>query len=127
MGCLRPGAVLAIDESAPFFLFDGLREACPELAFVNGAKISAQLRMHKSAAELRLIQRAMDMTLEVHKAAARILRPGISTAEVEDFIDKAHRAVGASGSYFCIVLFGEDSAYPHGSSRPRRWSRVTLC
>ncbi|TVO93021.1 M24 family metallopeptidase [Shewanella algae] len=119
MGCLRLGAVLAIDESAPFFLFDGLREACPELAFVNGAKVSAQLRMHKSVAELRLIQRAMDMTLEVHKAAARILRPGISTAEVEDFIDKAHRAVGASGSYFCIVLFGEDSAYPHGVKSPK--------
>jgi Xaa-Pro dipeptidase len=60
------------------------------------------------------------MTLEVHKAAAQILRPGISTAEVTAFIDRAHRAVGApAGSYFCIVLFGEDTAYPHGVANPK--------
>jgi Xaa-Pro dipeptidase len=60
------------------------------------------------------------MTLEVHKSAAAILREGISTAEVTDFIDRAHRAVGApKGSYFCIVLFGEDTAYPHGVKSPK--------
>jgi Xaa-Pro dipeptidase len=61
----------------------------------------------------------MDMTLEVHKAVASILYEGISTAEVEAFIDEAHRKVGASGSYFCIVLFGPDSAYPHGVKTPK--------
>ncbi len=36
--------------------------------------------------------------------------------EVADFIARAHRKVGAPGSYFCIVLFGETTAYPHGVS-----------
>lgn len=60
------------------------------------------------------------MTLTVHKAAAKILHPGISTSEVEQFIHQAHKKVGApAGSYFCIVLFGEDSSYPHGVKNPK--------
>jgi Xaa-Pro dipeptidase len=112
---------IGIDESASFFLFDGIRQAAPQLEYVNAKAVTAACRMLKSPAELALIQRAMDMTLEVHRAAARILYAGITTAEVEDFIDKAHRAVGApTGSYFCIVLFGQDSAYPHGVKSPKR-------
>jgi len=58
--------------------------------------------------------------MAVHKAVARILRVGISTQEVTNFIDQAHRKVGAGGgSYFCIVLFGEDSSYPHGVKSPK--------
>jgi Xaa-Pro dipeptidase len=62
------------------------------------------------------MQRAKDMTMAVHVAAASILYEGITTVEVEEFIERAHRKVGASGSYFCIVLFGEATAYPHGVS-----------
>jgi len=48
------------------------------------------------------------------------LRKGISTHEVTEFIHEAHKKVGApKGSYFCIVLFGEDTAYPHGVSNPK--------
>ena len=54
------------------------------------------------------------MTLEVHKAAAKILKPGMSTAEVKQFINDAHRKLGASGSSFCIVLFGDATMHPHG-------------
>ncbi len=114
------GAV-GIDEATPFFIFDGLRQAAPALDFVSATAVTAGCRMQKSAAELALMQRTKDMTLEVHKAAASILREGISTAEVTEFIDQAHRAVGApKGSYFCIVLFGADSAFPHGVAAPKR-------
>jgi Xaa-Pro dipeptidase len=43
---------------------------------------------------------------------------------VLDFIDDAHRAVGArNGSSFCIVLFGADTAFPHGVKAPKALSR----
>ncbi|QLE84507.1 aminopeptidase P family protein [Shewanella sp. Scap07] len=112
--------VIGIDESAAFFIFDGLRQAHAHYQYVNAKPVTAGCRMIKSATELSLLQRAKDMTLEVHKAAARILREGITVAEVESFINQAHIAVGApAGSYFCIVLFGEDSAYPHGVKSPK--------
>lgn len=105
---------LAMDESTPFFVVDGIRQRDNELKMVNAKVITAACRMHKSTNEIALIQRAMDMTLAVHKAAASILHEGVSTTEVAEFINAAHKKVGASGSYFCIVLFGEASSYPHG-------------
>ncbi len=110
---------VAIDESAAFFVFDGLRRAAPEFTFTNGADISAPCRQIKSDAEIALMQRAKNMTMEVHKAAARILRPGISTLEVTQFINEAHKRVGASGSSFCIVLFGLATSFPHGVKDPQ--------
>jgi Xaa-Pro dipeptidase len=110
----RADARVALDESTPFFIADGIARAAPELALENAQPVTAHCRMRKSAAELALMQRAKDMTLAVHRAAASILRPGITTREVSEFIDLAHRKVGARGSYFCIVLFGEATAYPHG-------------
>ena len=117
--CSKADPVLALDDSSAFFIFEGLRQANPQQQIVSGKVITQGSRSQKSAAEIAIMQRAMDMTLEVHKAVASILYEGISTAEVEAFIDEAHRKVGASGSYFCIVLFGPDSAYPHGVKTPK--------
>ncbi|WP_371185370.1 M24 family metallopeptidase [Thalassotalea maritima] len=111
---------LAIDESTAFFIANGIQLAGTQFTLIDAKPITAGCRMQKSDSEIALLQRAKDMTLEVHKAAARILREGITTSEVEAFIDRAHRALGApQGSYFCIVLFGADSAYPHGVAKPK--------
>ena len=106
---------LAIDPALPFFAFDGLRLAATGLTMVNGAPVVDGCRMVKSPAELALMSQAKAMTLEVHRRAARILKPGITTTAVRRFIDQAHRALGADdGSSFCAVQFGVASAYPHG-------------
>jgi Xaa-Pro dipeptidase len=108
-------ASLAIDPALAFFMFDGLRQAAPDVAMVSGAPVVDGCRMIKSPAELALMAQAKAMTLEVHRRAARILREGVTTGEVRRFIDQAHRALGADdGSSFCAVQFGEASAYPHG-------------
>ena len=106
---------LAIDPALPFFVFNGLAKAAPDVALVDGAPIVDGCRMIKSPAELALMSQAKAMTLEVHRRAARILAPGITTTAVRRFIDQAHRALGADdGSSFCAVQFGVASAYPHG-------------
>jgi Xaa-Pro dipeptidase len=116
---LKEGTI-GIDEAAPFFISDGIRQSNPQYQFRNAAEVTASCRMIKSSTELALMQRAKNITLEVHKCAARILAPGVTTTEVETFIHAAHKAAGASaGSYFCIVLFGEATAYPHGVKDPQ--------
>jgi len=107
---------IGICESAAFFIYDGIRPLAAGYALENARAVTAHCRSRKSAAELALMQRAKDMTLAVHVATASMLHAGITTVEVEQFIARAHRQVGATGSYFCIVLFGEASAYPHGVS-----------
>src|SRR2546430_7690588 len=67
---------------------------------------------------------------EAHKAAARIMREGITTTEVQAFLTAAHRKLGSEGDPpFNAVLFGEATAYPHRSEERRvgkecrsRWS-----
>ncbi|MEQ3639335.1 MAG: Xaa-Pro peptidase family protein [Alteromonas sp.] len=114
------GSKVAIDESTPFFIVDGFSKTLPNtIEIINGSEVTAHCRMHKSPHELALIQRAMDMTLAVHKATASMLKEGMTTTEVEAFINEAHRKVGASGSYFCIVLFGKATSFPHGVKDPQ--------
>ncbi len=112
--------VLAIDESSSFFIANGIKNISPELTLVDAKVITATCRSQKSDSEIALLQRAKDMTLAVHKAVARILYEGITTAEVTSFINQAHIKLGApAGSYFCIVLFGKDSSFPHGVKTPK--------
>lgn len=107
------GGTIAVDPATPFFTFDGLRRAGNSFSYVSAASVTEACRQVKSAAEIALMQAANDITLAVQKAAARALRPGVSTAEVRAFLDVAHRKVGgvpAGGA----VQFGEATAYPHG-------------
>ncbi|WP_055442783.1 M24 family metallopeptidase [Lacinutrix himadriensis] len=111
---------IAMDEATPFFVFDGIRSCQDSYTLVSAKAITAGCRMIKSEAEIAIMQHAMNITLEVHKAVARILYVGISAKEVTDFINEAHIKYGAtSGSYFCIVLFGVDSSFPHGVKTPK--------
>ncbi|MEP1553571.1 MAG: Xaa-Pro peptidase family protein [Paraglaciecola sp.] len=112
-------ATIGIDESAQFFIFDGINKAQTGLNIINAQEVTAHCRMHKSDNEIALMQAAMDMTLAVHQATASMLQAGITTTEVEAFIKQAHQKVGAPGNYFCIVLFGVATSFPHGVKDPQ--------
>jgi len=113
--------LIALDESSSFFITNGIALANPDYEYSNAKFITAGCRMQKSKNEIALMQRVKNITLKVQQTAAKILYEGISTKEVVDFIHQAHIKMGAtSGSYFCIVLFGEDSAYPHGVKNPKK-------
>jgi Xaa-Pro dipeptidase len=123
-GMLREAGVtrgtVALDEATQFAAFDGLRRAANSYDYVNGARITGACRSCKSPAEIALMQTAKSITLEAQRAAARILRPGITTTEVQAFLVEAHRRLGAEGPpAFNIVLFGEATAYPHGVPYPQ--------
>ena len=114
------GGKIGIDEAMPFHHFGEIAALGTAHEFADARPVTAGCRTCKSDEEIRLIQAAMDKTLEVHKSAARILRAGISTTEVAAFIDAAHRMAGAAGgSTFCAVQFGEATAYPHGVPHPQ--------
>lgn len=107
-----PGHFVAIDPATPFVFASALMQR------LEGRIISAQTmivaqRQVKSAAEIALIQTAMDASYGVQKAVFEGLRPGISTTEVADFVNAAHIALGLK-PLFVAVQFGEATAYPHG-------------
>ena len=112
MRCVE--STVAIDEEAPYWAVDRLARALAPRQVVPATKITSGCRRRKSKAEIAIIDHVMKLTLEVHRATARILREGITAKEVEDFINAAHKKIAGAGSTFCIVSFGEATAYPHG-------------
>nr|WP_298721039.1 Xaa-Pro peptidase family protein [uncultured Steroidobacter sp.] len=105
---------VAVDPAMAFTMVEHIRKVAGSVQLVDGSPIVDGCRRIKSPAELALMSQAKAMTLEVQRRAALILREGITATEVRRFIDEAHRALGASGSSFCIVQFGRSTAFPHG-------------
>ena len=110
--------VIALDPATPFFTVEGLRKAANSFSFVSASSITAACRQVKSAAEIALMQTAMDITLAVQAAAARGMAPGVTTGEVQAFLDAAHRKLGGQPASRA-VQFGEATAYPHGVPYPQ--------
>lgn len=111
----RRAGSLALDPAAAYTVATRLRDVLGERHLVDASPIIDGSRMRKSIAELALMQQATAMTLHVQRLAAGVLHEGISNRALVQFIDEAHRALGAdNGSTFCIVQFGQATAYPHG-------------
>jgi Xaa-Pro dipeptidase len=113
-----PHGRIALDDALPLFVYRALVESLGAERLADGAGLIRELRRCKSAAEIALIQYAMDLTLEVQRRAHAILKPGIRASEVMRYIDEQHRQLGAStGSSFCIVSFGAATSLPHGADQ----------
>jgi Xaa-Pro dipeptidase len=107
---------IGMEESVRFFLFDGIRKEAPDLEFVSADPVTIPCRAIKSPAEIALMQRAMDITVEAYKVCISLLREGVSQEEFRANSVAAYRALGVEGSIGC--QFGEWTAFPHGSKEP---------
>lgn len=103
---------LALDPETPFRCVERIA-AQPGLAVSSAGQMIAAQRRIKSAAEIAIIQTAMDASYGVQKAVHAGLREGMKASEVAGFIAAAHAALGLAHT-FAAVQFGEATAYPHG-------------
>ena len=117
-GLAAPGQGLALDPATPFGFAEALRVAVAG-PLTSAQRMIAAQRQIKSAAEIALIQTAMEASHAVQKAVHAGLRAGVWASEVTDFIDAAHRALGLK-PLFAAVQFGEATAYPHGVPYPQQ-------
>ena len=109
---------IAIEETLRYFIVDGVRTALPGAAIVSGAGVVRGCRMHKSPAELALMQRATDITIAAYRATIPRVVPGMTPDIVSKMMDANTIALGGSPE-FSLVLMGEAAAYPHGSRDPQ--------
>jgi Xaa-Pro dipeptidase len=110
---------LALDDQLPMFMYRKLRAELDEDRLPDGGPLTMALRSRKSVAEIALMSRAKEITLEVHKRAHAHLKEGMLASEVTAFIDAQHRELAGAKSTFCITSFAEDTSLPHGGESDR--------
>ena len=122
-GLLRDRGVatgrVGLEEQVRFLVVDGLRRDAASAQLVSATPVTAGCRMLKSAAELRLMQRASDITLAAFKAAFATLREGMTQYDLSGNMMAALRRVGGDDPW-ALVGLGKSSAFPHGSVQPQR-------
>jgi Xaa-Pro dipeptidase len=77
---IRSGNI-AMEERVRFFLFDGIRKEASNLNYVSGDPVTIPCRMFKSPAEIALMQRANNITIEAYKASVAMMKEGMTPQE----------------------------------------------
>lgn len=109
---------LAFEETVRYFIVDGVGEAATKFDPVNGAPVTRGCRMHKSDAELALMQCASDITIAAYKHVHASIEAGMSSRDISALMSKTTREFGGAPE-FSMALLGEASAYPHGTRQPQ--------
>ncbi|MGA3205733.1 MAG: aminopeptidase P family N-terminal domain-containing protein, partial [Bryobacteraceae bacterium] len=104
----RGATRVGVEERVRFAVYDGIRKEAPSLEFTSADPVSAGCRVIKSPAEIALLQRANDITIEAYRAAFTTLREGMTNGELAKNISAAFRALGADGG--AMAIFGKYTA-----------------
>jgi Xaa-Pro dipeptidase len=110
---------IAIEERLRFFIMDGIRKEAPHLNYTSGDPVTIPCRIIKSAAELKLMQTANDITIAAIQNSVGQLKEGMSQSELSSMIMKAQNELGGNAD-FALCLFGKASAFPHGTKQPQQ-------
>lgn len=108
---------IGMEERVRFFIADGVRKVATGFEVVDATHVTAGCRMYKTNAEIALMQKANDVTIEAYKAAFATIVPGMSQATFAANISSAFRKLGYTGG--ASVQVGKYSALPHGSITPQ--------
>lgn len=113
------GGVLAVEPTTRFFIWDRVGRAlngARELA--SGEMLVNACRMHKSPAELALMQAANQATLAGIRHVHGRIEAGMSALDINTLLVDALTRLGVEADP-ALVLLNEASAFPHGSTKPQ--------
>jgi Xaa-Pro aminopeptidase len=87
--------------------------AQPPHEFLELGHLLDELRLFKSADEIRLMQRAADISIAAHEAAMRAARPGVREYELQAELERVFRMHDAEPAYGSIVGAGANACVLH--------------
>jgi Xaa-Pro dipeptidase len=109
---------IGIEETVRFFASDGLGKLLPGVKLVSANPVVRGCRMHKTAAEIALMQKANDVTIAAIRWTAPRIKEGMTRDQIAAMIVASTQALGGDADG-ALVLLGEAAAYPHGSGKPQ--------
>jgi Xaa-Pro dipeptidase len=110
---------IGMEERVRFFIADGIRKVSPNYEVVSADPVTIPCRIIKSSAEIALMQRATDITIEAITLGFAALKEGESPSLFSAAVAQAHQKMGGRHG-FALANAGEASAFPHGSSQPQK-------
>jgi Xaa-Pro aminopeptidase len=96
---------------------------------IPATRLVEQLRARKSPAELARIRRAVDVTVQAHREAMRLIEPGLNEFEAQALIEYTFRRLGADRpSFATIVGSGPNATTLHynADDRPMRAGELVV-
>ena len=87
--------------------------AQPPHEFLELGHLLDELRLFKSPAELKLMQRAADISVQAHEAAMRAVCPGMHEYALQAEIERVFRMHDAQPAYGSIVGAGDNACVLH--------------
>jgi Xaa-Pro aminopeptidase len=87
--------------------------AQPPHEFLELGHLLDELRLFKSAEELKLMQRAADVSIAAHEAAMRAVRPGMHEYELQAELEREFRRADMVPAYGSIVGAGANACVLH--------------
>jgi Xaa-Pro aminopeptidase len=94
--------------------FRRLKTAYPPHTIVDPTVLIHEMRLHKTEAEVELMQKSADIAAEAHVLAMKSARPGMNESQIEAIIEHNFRMNGAAGvSYNSIVGGGANATILH--------------
>ena len=122
VGEIRDKGLLGNDLNSTEQFVQSLQRNYPNLRIMTGANsLLLQLRGTKSAAELALIKRSVEITVASQEAAMRAARPSMFEYELEAIIEAGFRKAGAERpSFATIVGSGPNSTILHYNVNDRQ-------
>ena len=111
------GGAIGIEETMPYAYVQGIGRALPQATLESATPVTGGCRSRKSPAELKLMQLANSLTLQVYEAAWRAGAPGMTTHQFSALVATAYERVGFPGEASCET--GKYTALPHGSLEPQ--------
>jgi Xaa-Pro dipeptidase len=109
---------VGVEETVRFFASDGLGKLLPGVRLVSANPVVRGCRMHKTPAEIALMQKANDVTIAAIRWTAPRIREGMTRDQIAAMIVASTQALGGDADG-ALVLLGEAAANPHGSGKPQ--------
>jgi Xaa-Pro aminopeptidase len=95
-------------------LLSNIRSHYPELSILNHIRYINSMRAVKDEHEIRLIQKAVDISISGHKASMKLARPGIMEYRLQAEMEYQFRKSGSEKpAYASIVGGGMNSCFLH--------------
>ncbi len=110
--------VIGFEDTVRYFVVEGFKKSVRSFAITSALQVTLGCRMYKSESEIALMKKASEVTLTAYRHVYSKLEAGMTPAVVNAMMFDAQTALGGS-DVWNNALFGEASAYPHGTSQPQ--------